>query len=107
MKNMAKRLKRYELDLARSADILVPISEPDASCFREHGIQVPMCTVPAGLGMDKYPLTELPDEQSVFFIGALDWLPNQEGLLWFLRNVFDRLLSELPALIWIPPYSLA
>jgi glycosyltransferase involved in cell wall biosynthesis len=96
LKNMAKRLKRYELEVAQGADALIPISEPDASYFREHGLQKPSLTIPAGLSLENYPLTELPDGPSIFFIGALDWLPNQEGLSWFLRNVFHRMLSELP-----------
>jgi glycosyltransferase involved in cell wall biosynthesis len=98
LKNMAKRLKRYELELARTSDVLIPISEMDASCFRENGLHLPLLTIPAGLSMDTYPITALPDRQSIFYIGALDWLPNQEGLRWFLRNVFDHLLSELPDL---------
>lgn len=96
--NMAKRLKRFELELAQSVDTLVTISEYDASCFRENGIHIPSLTIPAGLNMDNYPLTQLPEGQSIFFIGALDWLPNQEGLLWFFQMVFDRLLSAIPEL---------
>ncbi len=96
--NMAKRLKRYELEVAQRSDALIPISEWDASYFREHGLQKPSLTIPAGLNLENYHQTELPDGPSIFFIGALDWLPNQEGLSWFLNNVFDRLLSELPVL---------
>jgi glycosyltransferase involved in cell wall biosynthesis len=96
--NMAKRLKRYELEVAQRSDALIPISEWDASYFREHGLQKASLTIPAGLSLENYHQTELPDGPSIFFIGALDWLPNQEGLSWFLNNVFDRLLSELPVL---------
>lgn len=98
MRNTAKRLKGYELKLALAADILVPISEPDASYFKARGIHIPKLTIPAGLNMKEYALTKMPEGKSVFFIGALDWLPNQEGLIWFLRNVFDRLLSAMPGL---------
>jgi glycosyltransferase involved in cell wall biosynthesis len=98
LSNMAGRLKAYELELAQAVDILVPISEPDASFFREKGIHIPTVTIPAGLDTVNYPFTELPAGLSICFIGALDWLPNQEGLLWFLRNVFDRLLMALPEL---------
>jgi len=98
LKNMVRRLKRYELELAQQVDALIPISEPDAAYFIEHGLQKPLLTIPAGLSMVNYPQTELPAGPSIFFIGALDWLPNQEGLAWFLRNVFNQLLSELPEL---------
>jgi glycosyltransferase involved in cell wall biosynthesis len=95
---MAKRLKRYELEVAQRSDVLIPISERDASYFREHSLQKPSLTIPAGLSLGHYPQTELPQGPSIFFIGALDWLPNQEGISWFLRNVFHLLLSELPEL---------
>lgn len=98
LNNMSKRLKKFELRLAKAVDILVPISEPDASYFRNRGIHIPGPTIPAGLNIQDYPISKLPDKHSVFFIGALDWLPNQEGLLWFLRKVFDRLITALPDL---------
>jgi len=98
LKNMAGRLKRFELQVARQADFLIPISDRDGSCFRELGLQKPQLTIPAGLILEHYPLTEPPADRSIYFIGALDWLPNQEGLLWFLNHVFDRLLSRLPDL---------
>ncbi len=96
--NMARRLKRFELEIARLADSLIPISEQDASYFRHMGLQKPMLTIPAGLVLKNYALSQVPPEPSIFYIGALDWLPNQEGLTWFLNNVFDILLAELPEL---------
>lgn len=98
--NMAGRLKQFEVTVAQGADALIPISDCDASYFSELGLQKPMLTIPAGLILKNYPLTALPAKPSVFFIGALDWLPNQEGLSWFLQNVFDLLLNELPELIF-------
>ena len=98
LNNMARRLKRLELEVASRADLLIPISDWDASYFTKQGLQKPFLTIPAGLDMEDYPFTELPATQDIFFIGALDWLPNQEGLLWFIRKVFPLLLAELPGL---------
>jgi glycosyltransferase involved in cell wall biosynthesis len=98
LKNLAKRLKRFEMEIVHQTDFLIPISKLDESYFRDHGFQKPSLTITAGLTMDDYPLNELPEEPSIFFIGALDWLPNQEGLSWFIRNVLDRVVSELPDL---------
>ena len=79
-------------------DYLVPISEQDTAYFLKHGLQKSLHIIPTGFRMENYPMTVLPADSSIFLIGALDWLPNQEGLAWFLENVFDRLLSELPEL---------
>ncbi|MCP4310499.1 MAG: glycosyltransferase [Bacteroidetes bacterium] len=94
--NMAKRLKEFELQVAEKSTCLVTISPLDEKAFREMGVRKPIITIPTGIDLHEYPSTELPGEPSVFFIGALDWLPNQEGLLWFLDHVIDPLRSEVP-----------
>lgn len=98
LNNLAKRLRRFEIRMVQQTDLLVPISELDESYFRNHGFDKPSLTIPAGLTMDDYPMSELPEEPSIFFIGALDWLPNQEGLTWFIRNVLEKVVSDLPDL---------
>ena len=35
---------------------------------------------------------------SLFHIGALDWAPNQEGLIWFFDNCWTRIHSQNPDL---------
>jgi len=77
---------------------LVPISKKDESYFREQGIHTPMLTIATGLDLDEYPLREKPSFSTLFFIGALDWLPNWEGLKWFLDQVFNPLLEEAPGM---------
>lgn len=94
--NLAHRLFTFEMKVADRVDFLVPISECDEAYFREQGTLTPMLSIPTGLNLENYPLTELPSASSLFFIGALDWLPNQEGLSWFLDQVFGLLLEELP-----------
>jgi len=96
--NMSKRLKRFEAQVVEQTNCLIPISPLDEKAFREMGFEKPILTIPTGLNLKEYRQTELPPEPSVFFIGALDWLPNQEGLLWFLDQVSDQLREEIPGL---------
>jgi glycosyltransferase involved in cell wall biosynthesis len=94
--DMASRLERFEMKVLTDSDLLVAISPVDESYFRKRGSDGPSITIPAGLSLGSYPLTELPADPTLFFIGALDWLPNQEGLRWFLDHVFDGLCREVP-----------
>jgi len=32
----------------------------------------------------------------LFYIGALDWAPNQEGLVWFFDNLWNRIIKDFP-----------
>ena len=95
-RNMASRLERFEKELVGKADCVVAISQTDESILKGLGYVNPMITIPAGLSLQSYSITPLPSGPSLFFIGALDWLPNQEGLRWFISEVLDRLATELP-----------
>jgi glycosyltransferase involved in cell wall biosynthesis len=57
-----------------------------------------MITIPTGLSLEHYPVSSLPGEPTLFFIGALDWIPNQEGLTWFLQTTFEELVMKVPSL---------
>jgi glycosyltransferase involved in cell wall biosynthesis len=35
---------------------------------------------------------------TLFFLGSLDWIPNREGLLWFVEEVYPELLRRNPEL---------
>jgi glycosyltransferase involved in cell wall biosynthesis len=94
--SMASRLKRFETDVINRTDCLVTISPLDLEYFKKRGAIQPAIVMPTGLSLEDYQLTPLPSDSSMFYIGALDWLPNQEGLKWFLENVFDGLCEEIP-----------
>jgi len=38
------------------------------------------------------------DFPSIFHIGSLDWFPNQEGVLWFIGNCWEKLCQRHPGL---------
>jgi glycosyltransferase involved in cell wall biosynthesis len=98
LKIMASRLERFENRVVRGSDCLVAISDVDEAFFLNGGYEGSTITIPTGISLDTYQETPLPETQTIFFIGALDWLPNQEGISWFTEHVFDRLLEEIPQL---------
>lgn len=91
----AWRLKRFEQMHIHDCDLLVGISERDVATFRSWGFQKPAVVVPIGVDAGAYHPDERSFEQplSLCFIGSLDWLPNVEGLQWFLREVWMPLLA--------------
>ncbi len=98
-RNLAKRIKRLEKALVSQADLLVPISDRDATVLLAGNKKVKSITVPAGIDISAYPVNDPPaDKSHICFIGALDWTPNQEGLLWFIREVLPHLFSKDPSI---------
>jgi polysaccharide biosynthesis protein PslH len=91
---LARRLRLFELDAINRYDLLVPITERDKAEFDRMGNLKPAFVCPATL--DNYdfasPVSVKPSN-SLFFLGSLDWKPNQEGLLWFINQVFPKVKS--------------
>ena len=89
LKLLTRRLETFEKSHINKYDMIVPITQRDAKQFMELGNIKPMHVSQTGIDPKTYePRIENIQYPSVFHLGALDWFPNQEGLLWFLRNVW-------------------
>ncbi len=99
VKSLATRIERFERAMINQYDLLVPITERDNHKLHELGNKKPSHVCPSGIDLDMIiPGRISPDYPSLFHIGSLEWAPNQEGLLWFLKNVWSRLSGKYPDL---------
>jgi len=94
----AGRLKQYELAQLHRYDAIVPISPDDEVKMKAMGSPVRMFTTPCGSDLDRYEPYQKsqPKPNTIFFIGGLDWLPNQEGVKWFVQDVWPSLKAKYP-----------
>lgn len=94
LKMHAKRIKNYELQQLNNFDAIAVFTAQDKSTLLEYGTKIPIQVLHLGINLDHYKpdfsKTEFP---SLFFLGSLDWLPNREGIEWFLEN-FKQELTE-------------
>ena len=94
----AERLFEFEVDQLESYDLLVSITDKDLLKYRELGYTKPGVSSPAGLDMKKYKMKEVNEKSSLSFIGSLDWMPNLNGLKWFINNVWPIVSEKNPDL---------
>ncbi|MCK5846510.1 MAG: glycosyltransferase [Bacteroidales bacterium] len=97
---LAKRLKREELIAFNSVDAIYTVTENDASLIKALRVNIPIEFVPTGIDVTKDIDTKgiKPEFPSLFHLGALDWMPNQESIKWLLDNVWPELHKEFPKL---------
>jgi len=99
LKILSNRLDAFERGFINQYDLLVPITSRDAEAFSGMGNTKPCHVSPTGVDPQNYkPRPDAVRYPSLFHLGALDWFPNQEGLLWFLRNVWRYLSKDYPEL---------
>jgi glycosyltransferase involved in cell wall biosynthesis len=92
----AKRLKAFEAEALAKVDTVLAISREDEGFIHELQPAAKTIIVPAGMDIDESKPVLQPDDLSLFFIGALDWLPNLQGLEWFLKVVWPKVHEAFP-----------
>jgi polysaccharide biosynthesis protein PslH len=88
------RLRNYEIEHLNKYDLFAAITAGDLEDFKKLGLQIPSTVVPIGLDCRSYEpdYSAYGQPVNLSFIGSLDWMPNIEGLKWFLDEIWMPLL---------------
>ncbi len=98
LRHLAETLKVYEYHILDHYDGIIPITKKDAEFF-ESITRTPVFPVSFGIKMGE-AIDEHPEkaENALFHIGAMNWMPNDEGIRWFLDKVWPSLHQKLPGI---------
>lgn len=99
LKNLTKRISNFEYDVIDKYDLLIPITKVDEKKFERMGNSKPSIVIPVGVNTETIKLKNKPKpKNTLFYLGALDWQPNIEGLLWFVTKVWPHIKTDYPEL---------
>jgi glycosyltransferase involved in cell wall biosynthesis len=88
---------RFEREQCRRFDQVVAVSESDAETFRTAYGAAHVAAVPTGVDIEYFAPMPLPPEPGhLVFVGAMDWLPNVDGITWFVREVLPLVQQAVP-----------
>ncbi len=93
---LSYRLRNEEIDLCNACDGLVVMSEIDAAEFRNAGVKVPIEVIGISTPLKPTKPDSLLSTKQLFHLGAMDWLPNIEGVDWFIQSVWPEIHQALP-----------
>ncbi len=93
---LAKRVQKMEYQALQTIDLLVPITQRDATILpfkNQKKVQV----TPTGIEPEHcVAQAKQTLNQRLIYIGALDWQPNVQGLLWFVKSVWRNVAPNYP-----------
>ena len=100
LKLLTKRLRAFEEASLSQYDLLATVTQKDLEFYRRIGFKGKGMALPIGLELNNY--RTWPSDGTIpfglCFIGAMDWMPNREGLEWFLKAVWPEIYSKFPVL---------
>jgi glycosyltransferase involved in cell wall biosynthesis len=96
--HLARQLKEFELNMFNFVDGIATISESDKIRMLQLGVRQPIRTISFGIDLKNYQVSQVPNEVSLFHLGAMDWEPNIEGLSWFIEKIWPHIFNHFPNL---------
>jgi len=100
LRHIVSTLKYYELNAFKKFDGIAAITGHDADFIRKFNsstIAIPFGIYPAEFKISAPEEWEFP---SLFHIGSMNWIPNEEGIRWFLREVWPLIHQKHPGLLF-------
>ncbi len=98
LNHLVRTLKNYELNAINEVDGIAAITYRDAAFFRGE-TAVPVIDIPYGVNPEEFtPSYDIKDKPTLYHIGSMNWMPNEEGIRWFIKNVWERLTAREPDL---------
>ena len=96
LNHLVRTLRNYEMSVLDKVDGIAAITITDASYFRRV-TATPVIDLPFGVDIDKFdPVFEVGDTPTFYHIGSMNWMPNEEAIKWFLKNVWNIVQKRLP-----------
>jgi len=95
---LAEQTRIYEEAVARQVDLVATVSPLDAEVYARMAPATPIRSITPG--MDVPDLSTIPARADgpprIGMLGSLEWTPNVEGALWFVREVLPKIHRHRP-----------
>jgi glycosyltransferase involved in cell wall biosynthesis len=98
--HLAKTLKEYELNALETVDGIAAITRKDAAFFRKY-CSKPVIDIPYGVYPEEFkPKSEIEGKPMFYHIGSMNWMPNEEGIRWFIDEVLPKTVEKVPGFVY-------
>ena len=94
--SLTNRIRKYEKSSWAKYDLLLPITNKDAEVVKKRKLTNELLVAPFGIDLSHIPLQTTEEKWVGYHIGAMDWIPNREGLQWFLQQVWPKVIKSNP-----------
>ncbi|MBR1513706.1 MAG: glycosyltransferase [Bacteroidales bacterium] len=98
--HLASTLKEYELNALETVDGIAAITRKDAAFFRKY-CSKPIVDIPYGVYPEEFtPKYDIEGKPKFYHIGSMNWMPNEEGIRWFVDEVLPKTVEKVPDFVY-------
>lgn len=92
------KMQKYEQEMVRRFQHVIAVSENDATLMGAWVDASRISVVPTGVDLGKFQpdLSRTAVQPLVIFVGAMDWMPNVDGVEYFCREIWPSVVQRIP-----------
>ena len=92
-----KTMERAEREYLSAADHVLAVSETDRDAFAAFVDRRRLSVVQTGVDVDYFrPDQRRERPNSIVFTGSMDWLPNEDGIIYFAEQILPLIRERVP-----------
>ncbi len=86
----SRKLRRYERAMAERFNLITVTTQGEKEVFKTLGVPRPCTVVPNGVDGNFFQPAAMGggSKPNIVFLGRMDYFPNIDGVLWFVREVY-------------------
>ena len=91
------RTARAERQYLSLADHVLTVSDIDREYFLRLNGPAKITVIPTGVDLDFFrPMAVEEQPDTIVFTGSMDWMPNEDGIFYFVQDILPRIRREIP-----------
>lgn len=92
-----QKMRRYERETCAKFNGIVAVSEQDKNLLEGEFGARNVFTIPTGIDTGFFsPNDGNVEKNSLVFTGSMDWLPNEDAILFFARGILGKVKARVP-----------
>ncbi len=92
-----RTMERTERQYLKKADHVLTVSEPDRDFFSRFINPSKITVIPTGVDTEYFSLEPgSVNSNRLVFTGSMDWMPNEDGIIYFLQDIFPLIRKSAP-----------
>ena len=100
-RNQWKKMEQFESYACNWFNGVITVSNHDQKLLSERCQNPAIFPVPTGVDLEYFrPTSEIQEEDELVFTGSLDWLANEDAIIYFAKNILPILKQDLSPVVF-------
>jgi sugar transferase (PEP-CTERM/EpsH1 system associated) len=92
-----RRTERFERACLKRADHVLTVSDVDGALFAKYLNAAKISSIPTGVDTEYFQMSSEPVKpHSLVFTGSMDWMPNEDAIFYFGKEILPRICEQIP-----------